>query len=108
MKSSITHLQDASVVTISESIDCADSDTLETLLNNLIDSGKTRLVIDLTDMDFICSTGLGVLVKTFTCLRQCGGFLRLARPRPPIVKLIKTTGLHRLFAIYDSVERAVR
>ena len=76
-------------------------------LNELIDAGDIRLVIDLTDMDFIASMGLGVFVRTYTRLREAGGFLRLAGPRPLILQIIKTTALDRLLLIYDSLEKAL-
>ena len=66
-----------------------------------------RLVLDLGNMDFIVSMGLGILVQTYTRLRQDEGFLRLASPQSHIVRLIKTTGLDRLLPIYDSLDQAL-
>lgn len=89
------------------SVDMADSESLQSLFDLLIEQGKTQVVVDLAEMDFVCSMGLGVLVRTYTNLRGLGGHLRLARPQPLIVKLIKTTGLDRLLPIYDTLDQAL-
>ena len=108
MELSVDRQSDITVVKIGESVDSADSDALRTFLNDLIQAGQTRMVVDLVEMDFIVSMGLGVLVKTYTHLRKKGGFLHLAKPQPMILKLIKTTGLDRLLPIYDSLEQSLQ
>lgn len=107
MEISISQQSEVTVVTVNGSVDSADSESLQTLFNELFDQSQTRVVADLGQMDFVCSMGLGVLVRTYTSLRERGGFLRLARPQPVILKLIKMTGLDRLLPIYDSVEQAL-
>ncbi len=107
METSIIEQSGVSVVTLTDSVDMADSEALQSLFDLLIEQGKTRVVVDLAEMDFVCSMGLGVLVHTYTTLRGLGGYLRLARPQPLIVKLIKTTGLDRLLPIYDTLDEAL-
>ena len=98
---------DITVVTVVGSIDSADSNDLRTFLDDLIEAGQRRLVLDISDMDFIVSMGLGILVQTYTRLRRDDGFLRLAAPQPAILRIIKTTGLDRLLSIYDSLAQAL-
>ena len=107
MELSVDRQADVTVVTINESVDSADSDALLTFLDDLIEAGQTRLVVDLTRMDFIVSMGLGVFVQTYTRLRRAHGFLRLVAPQPPILRIIKMTALDRLLPIYDSVSQAL-
>ena len=108
MELSVDKRTKVAVVGIIGSVDSADSEALLDFVNELIDSGDTCLVIDITGMDFIVSMGLGVFVRTFTRLRAVGGFLRLAGPQPFIRQMIKTTALDRLIPIYDSVDQAVQ
>ncbi len=108
MELSVDKRPDVAVITIIGSVDSADSDALLDFLNQLIDAGQIRLVVDLAGMDFIASMGLGALVRTYTRLSRAGGFLRLAQPQPPILKLIKTTALDRLLPIYDALEQALK
>lgn len=107
MKLSVDKRPDAAVITVVGSVDSADSEALLDFINQLIDAGQTRLVVDLAGMDFIVSMGLGVFVRTYTRLARAGGFLRLSQPRPLILKLIKTTALDRLLPLYESVDQAL-
>jgi len=107
MELSVDKRTKVAVITIIGSVDSADSSPLLDFFNELIDAGHTGLVIDMAGMDFIVSMGLGVFVRTYTRLRQAGGFLRLARPQPMILQIIETTGLDRLLPIYDSLDQAL-
>ena len=108
MELSVNSESGIAIVTVTGSVDSADSGALLSFFNDLIDNGQTSLVVDLSRMDFIVSMGLGVLVQTFTRLRRLGGFLRLAGTQPLILQIIKTTGLDRLLPLYDSVAEAVK
>ena len=107
MELSVDKRPDLAVITVVGSVDSADSEAFLDFLNELIDAGDIRLVIDLASMDFISSMGLGVFVRTYTRLREAGGFLRLARLEPLILQIIKTTALDRLLPIYDSLDQAL-
>ena len=107
MELSVDRQSEIAVVTIVGSVDSVDSDALRTFLNNIIEAGQTRLVVDLSDMDFIVSMALGVFVQTYTRLRGADGFLRLVSPQPAILRVIKTTALDRLLPIYDSLAQAL-
>lgn len=107
MELSVDKRDKVAVVTIIGSVDSADSKALQDFLNELIDAGQTHLIIDITSMDFIVSMGLGVFIRSHTRLRGARGFLRLVGPEPFILQLIKTTGLDRLLAIYDSLDQAL-
>ena len=63
MELSVDRQTEITVVKVAESVDSADSDALRSFLSDLIDGGQTRLVVDLSDMDFIVSMGLGVFVQ---------------------------------------------
>ena len=108
MELSVNQESGVTIVTITGSVDSADSGALLSFFNDLIDNGQTSLVVDLIRMDFIVSMGLGVFVQTYTRLRRVGGFIRLADVQPLILQIIKTTGLDRLLPLYDSVAEAVK
>jgi anti-sigma B factor antagonist len=79
-------------------------------LLQLIDSGQHRVIVDLRDVNFIDSSGLGALVsalKTLKLLKRDGD-IRLANVQPPVVSLLEIIRLHRVFASYPSVEQAVQ
>ncbi|MBA4313677.1 MAG: hypothetical protein C0417_13725 [Chlorobiaceae bacterium] len=73
----------------------------------LVDRGKTRLIIDLTDSKHINSCGLGALVCAYTTLRRAGGDLKLAGASRSVEELLKITQLTKIFEISPTVEQAI-
>jgi anti-sigma B factor antagonist len=80
------------------------------MLLSLIDHGERHLVIDLGDVTFIDSSGLGALVSALKTLKHAGGTgdVRLARVRPPVTALLEIIRLNRVFASYATVDQAVQ
>ena len=77
----------------------------ETLLR-LVSESVRLIIIDMTELDFIESTGLGGIVAGYLRLRRMQGELRIVGPRPAIRQLLELTRLTQLFTIHDSVESA--
>jgi len=69
---------------------------------------SARLVIDATDIPFMDSTGLGVLVKAAVRAREAGGSVALVAVASRVRKVLAITGLDTHLAIYDTVADAVR
>jgi anti-sigma B factor antagonist len=84
-----------------------ESTEIHDLLHDMIDRGKLKVVIDLGKVDWMNSTGLGLLISGLTTLRKAGGELRLAKVTDKIESLLTITKLITVFKAYDSVEEAV-
>ena len=69
--------------------------------------GKHHIIVDLEGVDFLDSTGLGVLVGGLKRLRSHEGDLALVCTQSRILKVFEITGLTKVFSIYDSVDAAV-
>jgi anti-sigma B factor antagonist len=95
------------VLTVGGEIDVATSPELHERLSTLIEFGPPLVVVDLTDVSFIDSTGLGVLVGAVKDVRAGGGDLRLVVTRPQILKLLELTGLDTVFSVTSSPNDAV-
>jgi anti-sigma B factor antagonist len=80
------------------------------MLLTLIDQGHRQLVVDLKDVTFIDSSGLGALVSALKTLKRSGeqGDVRLACVQPPVTSLLEIIRLNRVFTSYISVDRAVQ
>jgi anti-sigma B factor antagonist len=88
------------------SIDGAD---FKTRLAELLDSGKTQFVVDLSKTDFMDSSGIGVLIGGLTSTRRKGGDMRLAGMTKRIKNLFLITKLlGSVFEDYETVEKAVQ
>jgi anti-sigma B factor antagonist len=89
-------------------IDVATSPELQQLLTALIAHGPELVIVDLTHVSFIDSTGLGVLVGAVRDVRADGGDIRLVVTQPQIIRLLELTGLDEVFSVVSSASEAVR
>jgi anti-anti-sigma factor len=84
-------------------LDAAAAPRLLARLTGAIAEGKAQFVVDLADVPFIDSTGLGALVSGLKAARRVEGDLRLAAPSPQVRKLLRLTTLDRVFTILETV-----
>ncbi len=84
-----------------------DATSLNEQLHRLIEENKKKVVVDLEEVKFINSSGLGMLIGGMTTLRNSGGELKLARASKKIEELLKMTKLTTVFDIHKSVNDAV-
>jgi len=66
------------------------------------------IVLDLSEMDFICSVGLGAIIIGHHKSRRHDGEIRLVNPQPAVRRLLEATRLTKLFPLYAGVEDAVK
>lgn len=95
------------LVVASGEIDVAAAPALRERLVDLIAEGVSKLVLDLEDVDFIDSTGLGVLVGAVRRARSAEGDVRLVCSNSRILKVFDVTGLDEVFTIESSVDDAI-
>jgi anti-anti-sigma factor len=87
-----------------------DPQAIPTDLNDIIEEGFTRhkmhVILDLGNIPWMNSKGLGTLVMLFHAVKDHGGALVLAKPVPEVAKLIETGRLEMVFQIFPSVAKA--
>ncbi len=84
-----------------------DTSLLHDKLHEYIEQNKRQVVIDLADVDWMNSTGLGILIAGYTTLRNHQGELKLANVTDKIQSLLTITKLVSVFDAYDSVDEAI-
>lgn len=84
-----------------------DATSLNEQLHKLIEGNKKKVVVDLEEVKFINSSGLGMLIGGLTTLRNSGGDMKLARASQKIEDLLKMTKLTTVFDIHQDVNAAV-
>ena len=84
-----------------------DASLLHDKLHEIMDQGKRHVVIDLARVDWMNSTGLGILISSYTTLRNNSGELKLANVTDKIQSLLTITKLVTVFDAHDSVDEAV-
>ena len=85
-----------------------DGAKLHDTLHELKEDGKTNVVVDLSKVKFMNSSGLGMLISAMTTMRNAGGDLRLANVADRIQSLLVITKLITVFKHFDSVEEAAQ
>jgi anti-sigma B factor antagonist len=97
-----------SVLAVSGEVDVATVPRLREQLHGLVAQGSNKIVVDLDGVDFLDSTGLGVLVGALKRVRGSeGGELHLVCTQPRIRKVFEVTGLTKVFSLFDTVDEAV-
>ncbi len=98
---------DATVLVVGGEIDVYTAPKLREHIIDLVSAGAYRLVVDMEQVEFLDSTGLGVLVGGLKRVRAHDGSLVLVCTQDRILKIFRITGLTKVFPIFDSVEAAL-
>ena len=83
-------------------------DALREAVTKLADAGKTKILLNLADVPYVDSAGLGEIVRTYTTVSRKGGKLRLLNLTKKIQDLLSITKLLTVFETYESEDEAVR
>ena len=97
----------ATVVAAEGEVDLSTIPQLSEQLESLINDGQVDLIIDMAGVNFIDSTGLGVLVGGLKRVRAHDGSLDLVCTQERILKIFRITGLTKVFGIHDTVDEAI-
>ena len=97
---------DVCVVKLGGELDLYNAQAVRKVLVEACSNGPQRVVVDLSEVEFIDSTGLGVLIEARMKLRNRQAFL-LAAPGLETRRALETSGLDRQFAVYESVSEAL-
>jgi anti-sigma B factor antagonist len=95
------------VVEVTGEIDVYTAPKLREQLAELVDSGRHDIVVDMQGVEFLDSTGLGVLVGGLKRVKQHDGSMNLVCTQERILKIFRITGLTKVFPIHASVAAAV-
>ncbi|MBT0767360.1 STAS domain-containing protein [Kineosporia sp. J2-2] len=95
------------VISVAGEIDVYTAPTLRERLNELVEDGEFHLVVDMGGVDFLDSTGLGVLVGGLKRARSHEGSLQLVCDQEKILKVFRITGLTKVFPIHASLDGAL-
>lgn len=93
------------VVEVRGEVDLSTAPVLDERLSGLADVHK--LVIDLSGVSFLDSSGLGVLVRTSNKLEDHGGSIRLVVNQPQVLKVLEITGLVSTMQVFRTLDQAL-
>jgi len=98
---------DTHVLAVTGEIDLFTAPEFKQRMSALIDAGRSRVVVDLTQTTFIDSSSLGVLIGAHRRLKLRGGALLVVCDSEAIAKTFKITGLDGVFTLAASVDEAL-
>jgi anti-sigma B factor antagonist len=103
----LANQEEAKAVFLAGSIDASTNQVFEKRLSDILSSGTTNVMLVLTNVKYINSTGLGTIVKCVDTFREKGGDIKLVGVPTKVVALFEMLGLLALFETHDSIESAV-
>jgi anti-sigma B factor antagonist len=96
------------VITVHEErLDAHNSGDLKQKMQEIFEEGKKNLLVDLRDIRFIDSSGLGALVSGFKNATSHHGNMKLASLQPQVKSMFELTRLHRVFEIFGTASEAL-
>lgn len=94
------------VVSVGGEIDVYTAPKLRDEISSIVSNGTYRILIDMEKVEFLDSTGLGVLVGGLKKVRSYDGSLELVCNQERLLKIFRITGLSKVFVIHPSIEAA--
>ena len=102
-------VNDVTILDLKGKITLGDGDeTLRDRINSLALQNRLRVILNLEDVPYIDSAGLGVIVRTYTTISRQGGQLKLVNLTKRITDLLSITKLLTVFETYDSEAEALK
>lgn len=108
MKLNIRQEQQVTVISVEGEVDASNSTDLGDSLDQILADGHKKLVVDLQNVKFIDSSGLGTLVRVYKHARAESGDVCLASLQPPVKRVFELTRLDRVFDIHPHLDAAVQ
>ena len=84
-----------------------DADKFQSQVKELVSEGRSKVLLDLSKVSWVNSTGLGILISGYTTIQNSGGSMRLVGANKRIDQIFMVTKLHTIFQSFDSEEEAI-
>lgn len=109
MKIATKKLGDVTVIDFQGRLALGDTEEeLSRAVSSLLDQGQTKILVDLSEVTYIDSSGLGELVHGFRAARDQGAQLKLLRPQDRVKQTLQLSMLLPLFEIYENEDEALQ
>ncbi len=103
------HVEDVGTYTLCRPIGELDAYTVGQFRESLVElANKPRLLIDLSEVPFMDSAGLGALIGGIRRAREAEGEVSVACSRPTLTRLLHTTGFDRIVPVTETLDAAIQ
>ena len=103
----IKYEEDYVIVLPDEEIEVYNISEIKEVLFDIIEKGNRKLIMDMSKVEYIDSSGLGVLVSVLKKVKVSEGKLVLISPKSSVKQILSLTNLDKVFNIQDTLENAV-
>lgn len=100
--------QGVTILETEQRLDSLVGPKLKEVVGDLAESEGLQLIVDMKQTQFIDSSGVGGLLSSLKLVMKANGDIKIARPTPQALTLLRLTRLHRVFQIYDNIEDALK
>lgn len=108
MKATSRTVDDVEIISLQGKITIGAGDTqLREVINNAVSAGKTKILLDLSQVTTIDSSGIGELVGSYTTITNRGGKLKLLHLPAKLNELLHVTQLITVFEVYEDEKEAI-
>ena len=102
-------LKRVTILTLRDRLDAFNASTAREQVDQLLQGGATHFAVDLSEITFMDSAGIAVLVNLLKRTRQIGGGVKLVRStNPAALRLLQLTKFDQIFEMFDTAEEAVK
>lgn len=67
-----------------------------------------NLVFDLSGLDFMDSSGIGLVLGRYKLIKELGGSVFIAGAKPAVERIINVSGLHKIIPVYETMDKAIK
>jgi anti-sigma B factor antagonist len=100
-------IEQSNVVHMKGSLTAATAQDFFSKIVSFLEEGETNLIMQMSSVDFVDSTGLGTIVRLAKRVREAKGQLRLSAPQPKILEMFELTRLDKILPIFKTQEEAL-
>ncbi len=99
---------DIAVITLSGKLmGGPDTDSIRDIIRECLEGDSKKILMDLGDVSWVNSTGLGILIASHVTVTNAGGMLKLCRVAKRINQIFMVTKLHTVFETFEAEEEAL-
>jgi anti-sigma B factor antagonist len=102
-----TEREGVTILALKGRLTVGEASSVREKVNELIPLGRTNVIFDLGNVDYIDSTGLGSMVICYTTIKKAGGTLKLLNLNKRNIELLLLTKLHTIFEVFSDEQDAV-
>lgn len=106
-KYEIKNIDDISVITLIGELKIYDLNEYTDFFDKLLEEHKYNLILNMSEISYIDSTAIGLLINIKRTVTEKGGNLTICEPRPEVMSVFKMTGVDQFIQIYTSEEESI-